>query len=471
MDDEIIGVGITVVKTNHLNNILLEETGFKTGDVYLVDNSNKIITPTRFGPFSLGEEINTTNLENCWIHKNIADADNLIMHSEFSNFKHDANASFMGTHRFLPALDVCLIVEINSVAETKDLNKDIKGFWVTTFLIIMFLIVMGAVYNFSLTSTLRKQISSKTEELQNKVIKEEKTKKAMLHILSDFKKINSELKEKQKESKRINKELKILNKEKDGWSKELEKTVKKRTKELEKVNKKVSKVLKSKTEFLNQVAHDLRTPLTPIKILLDGVLKSDKSLAKDTKKNLTIVQRNVNSLSYLITEVLNLVRIESGKTKYNYELVDFSGFLKEIISNNEVVFKKKNVTLNLEIDKNLPKVKIDKDKIHEVIDNIISNSIKYIDKKEKILNISIKKQKSSLIFSLQDNGIGIEKKHLEKMFTEFYKVDQYHGGNSFGLGLSICKKIIESHGGKISVTSEGLGKGTTLSFSLPTYKY
>lgn len=265
--------------------------------------------------------------------------------------------------------------------------------------------------------------------------------------------------------KEINKQFDKINK----FNKELESKVNQRTKDLENANKNIKRLLKTKTEFLNQVAHDLRTPLTPISLLLNNVLKQGK-YDKKTKERLTIIKRNVQSLSYLVTDVLNLVRLDSEKNKLNMEIKDPIKFVKEYIEMNKPALEKDNIKIMKKFDNNIPTLKFDPNKIGQVIGNIISNARKYYDKKEKKMIFEIKKQKKEVMFKIIDNGKGIDKKELKSIFKEFYKSEQYHGGSSTGLGLAICQKIVEQHKGKIWAESKGLGKGTSIIFTLPIAK-
>jgi signal transduction histidine kinase/ABC-type amino acid transport substrate-binding protein len=466
LDGEVIGVGVMVVSSEVLNSIVSETTGLgETGEIFLLNDLSKMMTPSRFDKEKYLQEINTTASAIC--EKIIFDDNNeLQLHGaqifEGVNYR---GADVTGVVLSISNLDWCLVAEKDRAEVYGPLNKRLTLMWIITTFIIITIIAASIAFNFIITRTLRERVDSQTGMLKKKVSREEKTRKAMLHILSDFKKINVELKEKENEARKINAELKVLNKEKDKWGRNLESQVRTRTRALKKANNDVQNLLHQKTQFLNQVAHDLRTPLTPIRILLDATLK--KKLDAPVKKDLKVVKNNVDSLTYLITDVLNLVRIESGKHSMEFEQVDVKEFIISIIVENEPMFKQEGITISKQFEDKLPTLYIDKNKIKEVIGNIISNAKKYYETKNKKLIFEAKKQGTNLEIRITDNGRGIEKKNINRLFEEFFKVDQYHGGNSTGLGLSICRRTIEQHKGKIWAESDGLGKGTTIVILLP----
>ncbi|MGM5485000.1 MAG: ATP-binding protein [Nanobdellota archaeon] len=309
----------------------------------------------------------------------------------------------------------------------------------------------------NITGRLRKEIRSKTERLNQKLAKEEENRKRMDELIRNLKSTNKELEDKKGE-------LEKLYKYKNRWSKMLEKEVKRQTERLRTANRNISNLLQMKTQLMNQVAHDLRTPLTPIKILTKLIL-SKEDLDPKTKERMEIIKRNTDSLNYLVTDVLSLVRLDSEKHKPVFKDTDLNAVIEDFIITNGPTFEKEGIKINKSFDK-IPNVKIDRNKINEVIGNIVSNAKKYMDKKKE-LTFETKKLKKEVMVKITDSGKGVSKENLEKLFSEFFKVNQYHGGGSIGLGLSICKKIISQHKGKIWAESPGLGKGTSIIFTIP----
>jgi len=260
-----------------------------------------------------------------------------------------------------------------------------------------------------------------------------------------------------------------------NFNEELEKRVQERTAELVEANVRIKRLLDLKTRFVNQVSHDLRTPLTPLLTLLpimrDEIAAiKDKKLKKDLDEMMTRVIGSAEYLSNIVTSTLSISRLDTGKLKLDLKPYSLYDIVKEVIDSHEDVFKDGNIKIINTVKKDLPKVNVDKMRMRELFDNLITNAIKFMDKKEKLLSFDAYIYSDKyLIVSVKDNGIGIEEKHLKKIFEEFYKADPSRHEHSSGLGLSICKRIVELHHGKIWAESPGLGKGSTFKFALPIY--
>jgi len=260
-----------------------------------------------------------------------------------------------------------------------------------------------------------------------------------------------------------------------NFNEELEKRVQERTAELVEANVRIKRLLDLKTRFVNQVSHDLRTPLTPLLTLLpimrDEIAAiKDKKLKKDLDEMMTRVIGSAEYLSNIVTSTLSISRLDTGKLKLDLKPYSLYDIVKEVIDSHEDVFKDGNIKIINTVKKDLPKVNVDKMRMRELFDNLITNAIKFMDKKEKLLSFDAYIYSDKyLIVSVKDNGIGIEEKHLKKIFEEFFKADPSRHEHSSGLGLSICKRIVELHHGKIWAESPGLGKGSTFKFALPIY--
>jgi signal transduction histidine kinase len=167
----------------------------------------------------------------------------------------------------------------------------------------------------------------------------------------------------------------------------------------------------------------------------------------------------------LVDETLKIAEISSLNTKYNIKDFNFSNLINSIIEENKPLFEMKKIKINNKFSSNLI-VNADELKIKEVLNNLISNAIKYSeDNGEVSLNYKIENNK--IIFSISDSGKGLNDDQLNHIFDEFYKADESrHNLSSSGLGLSICKRIIEKHGENIWAESKGIGYGTTLYFTL-----
>ncbi len=260
-----------------------------------------------------------------------------------------------------------------------------------------------------------------------------------------------------------------------NFNEELEKRVQERTAELVEANVRIKRLLDVKTQFVNQVSHDLRTPLTPLLTLLP-IMKDemaaikDKKLKKDLDEMMIRVIGNAEYLSSIVTSTLSISRLDTGKLKLELKADSLHDIVVEVIVSHKELFEEKHVKILNTVKADLPKVNVDKMRMRELFDNLITNSVKFMEGKEKLLSFdSYIYSDKFLIISVKDNGVGIEEKHLKKVFEEFFKADPSRHVHSSGLGLSICKRIVEIHGGKIWAESPGVGKGTTFKFALPIY--
>lgn len=226
------------------------------------------------------------------------------------------------------------------------------------------------------------------------------------------------------------------------------------------------KIDMERKEFVANVSHELRTPLTTmrsyVEALYDGAWK-DEELAP---KFLNVTQNETERMIRLVNDLLQLSKLDSRDYQLNKELVDFIVFYDRIIDRFELT-KQQNVIFIRKLPKKAAFVEIDEDKLTQVLDNIISNALKYSPEGGKI-TFSIKEQEQQIIVSVSDNGVGIPKENIDKIFDRFYRVDKARtrklGGT--GLGLAIAKEMVEAHGGRIWASSKE-GKGTKISFTLP----
>ena len=281
------------------------------------------------------------------------------------------------------------------------------------------------------------------------------------------------------------------------WSSTLDNEVKKRTKELETANKQLSvsneqlKMRdKAQQEFINVAAHELRTPRQPI-ISLSGVLLH-KVKDGENHELIDVIFRSAKRLQRLSHDILDVTRIESGLLRLNKERFD----LKQVISNtvddyrNQIKNSRRNIRLVYVLDKKetweggdvgarqeqlYPPLQIvdnndiiieaDKGRIIQVVDNLLSNALKFTN--EGTISISVERKDSQAVVNVKDNGQGIDSGILPKLFTKFASKSQTGGT---GLGLFISKSIVEAHGGKIWAENNADIRGATFSFSLPVNK-
>jgi len=230
----------------------------------------------------------------------------------------------------------------------------------------------------------------------------------------------------------------------------------------------IKAINRMKTEFLARTSHELKTPLTPLLMQLQFLKKGDfGNMNKKQGESLVMIERNIKRLASLINDILYYSKSSAGKVKLAKKKINLEKLASEAIKTMQNKAKKKIVGISLNHEK-LPLVECDPDKITEVFVNLIDNAIKFVGKNGKI-QIETKKDGENALVSVQDNGIGIDKKNLPKLFypfTQFAEVStRKHGGT--GIGLSISKSLVECHGGKMWAESEGKGTGTTVYFTLP----
>ncbi|MGC9327393.1 MAG: GAF domain-containing sensor histidine kinase, partial [Candidatus Hinthialibacter sp.] len=223
-----------------------------------------------------------------------------------------------------------------------------------------------------------------------------------------------------------------------------------------------------KNKFLGIAAHDLRNPLGVIMGYLKlfsqgyfGDLKEEQNLI------LTKLQNNCDAMLNLITDMLDVSAIESGKIDLNLQVVDVVHFLDECLKTSTHLAKGKSIEMSLHIDSGLPKIIFDPNRIQQVVDNLVTNAIKFSESNTAI-QIHTSLQEDGIWISVTDQGQGIPEHELGLIFNPFTKISvkPTAGEKSTGLGLAIAKKMVEAHGGKIWVKSE-VGKGSTFTFSLP----
>jgi signal transduction histidine kinase len=237
--------------------------------------------------------------------------------------------------------------------------------------------------------------------------------------------------------------------------------------ELERANRNLERLNQAKDEFISIASHQLRTPLSIIKGYLSMVLEGDYGQVRKSLANiLERVYLSNERLIRLVNDLLNISRIESGRLEYRKEVANLEEIINELIEEFKIKAKEKNLYLNVECSKDLPLVNVDIAKIKEVISNLLDNAIKYTERGG--ISVFCTQSDGYIKFVVQDTGAGINDEEKGKIFEKFSQGAYGRAaGGGLGIGLYICKKFVEGHGGKIWVESEGLGKGSKFIFSLP----
>lgn len=233
----------------------------------------------------------------------------------------------------------------------------------------------------------------------------------------------------------------------------------------------LQKLEQQRRDFVANVSHELRTPLTTIKSYLEALDDGALSDATLGPRFLKVTRRETERMIRLVTDLLQMSRLDSAATHFHKQPLPVASFLEEVANGFAISSRQKGIHLELRVRKTLPEVWADRDQIRQVLDNLLSNAFKYTAKGGKIRLTATQKNKECVEIRIEDNGIGIPKKDLSRIFERFYRVDKARARNmgGTGLGLAIAQEIIRAHGGQIDMTS-ALNKGTTVSFTLPVYR-
>ncbi len=276
----------------------------------------------------------------------------------------------------------------------------------------------------------------RTEKRLNDYVKQlEKSELAMISMLEDIKISKNEIEE---------------------LNKDLERKVEERTHEVE-------RLLKQKNDFIHMLGHDLKNPMTPLTTLLP-ILKH-KNNDPEIQEIIEVMSKNVDYMKNLILKTLQLARLNSSSNTLDFENTDLLEEVDKVVFNNKINLDKNNIDLVNLVDENII-VSADRLRLNELFNNLLSNSVNYTPNGGKIV-IDAQTLGDEVKVSIRDTGRGMTKEQVERIFDEFYKADESrHDFYSTGLGLPICKKIVENHGGRIWVESPGPGKGTTFYFTL-----
>lgn len=251
--------------------------------------------------------------------------------------------------------------------------------------------------------------------------------------------------------------LKQMHREVKDLNRSLEKKVVQRT-------ERIKQLLEQKDEFINQLGHDLKNPLGPF-IQLLPILENHISDEKDNHM-IKVLSRNARYMQNLVKKTLDLAKLNASETTLSFEDVSLSDIVEEVVELNASLFDENDVVVENNVSTDCL-VHVDLLHIEEVFTNLFNNAVKY-SKDEKWIGVDAVEKDDYVLVSVHDKGIGISEEQLPYLFDEYYKVDSSrHDFDSSGLGLSISKRIIEKHGGRIWTESPGLGKGSTFYFTLP----
>ena len=238
-------------------------------------------------------------------------------------------------------------------------------------------------------------------------------------------------------------------------------------KTLEEKNIYLNRLNELKDEFLANTSHELRTPINGIIGIVESMIDgATGSISEEQKYNLAIVANSGKRLSNLVNDILDFTKLKNNDIALQLKPLDLKVIVDTVIVLSKPLIKGKDLILTSEVDDSLPLIEVDENRIQQILYNLIGNAVKFTESGKVVVSATV--TDDNVAVSIQDTGIGIAKDNFDKIFESFEQADgstsRLYGGT--GLGLSITKKIVELHGGTISVEST-LGKGSRFTFTIP----
>jgi signal transduction histidine kinase len=242
------------------------------------------------------------------------------------------------------------------------------------------------------------------------------------------------------------------------------------TGELKRANQRLTELDRLKDEFISTVSHELRTPLTSIRSFSEILLDNPDLQLAERNQFLEIVVKESERLTRLINDILDLSRIESGRMEWHLSTCDPKDILEDALAATSGLFKDKGIILEPEFASDLPRITVDRDRLMQVVINLLSNAAKFAQAEGGRVKVRMARQERQLAVSVEDNGPGIPPEQFEAVFDRFHQLgsDTMTGKpKGWGLGLTICRQIVEHFGGRIWV-EPGRPRGAVFRFTLPT---
>jgi signal transduction histidine kinase len=236
--------------------------------------------------------------------------------------------------------------------------------------------------------------------------------------------------------------------------------------QLEQQNLAIQEANRLKTEFVSMVSHELRTPLTSIQGYAELLLE-DEQIAEEQRESLTLVKKNADRLLGLINDLLDLSRMEAGRVDLHRTSLDLARLIPEVAGSLRPLIEAKRQRLRLDLGEALPAVWADQDRVTQILTNLISNAHKYT-LVEGSITVAARRDDGFVRVDVSDTGTGLSPEDQAQLFTKFFRAHERspQAGGGTGLGLVICRLLVELHGGRITVSSAP-GQGSTFSFTLP----
>jgi signal transduction histidine kinase len=216
-------------------------------------------------------------------------------------------------------------------------------------------------------------------------------------------------------------------------------------------------------EVLAVVSHDLRNPLNTVSMAASLLLEVELPPEK-TRRQIQLIERSATTMDGLIQDLLDVSRAESGSLSLEMQEEPIPPLIQEVVEAFTLTAEEHHIVLKREIESDVPRVKIDRARMRQVLSNLIGNAIKFTADGGQV-TLRVEKKSGELLFSVSDTGRGIQTDEIGRVFDRFWQSKKSKKAGA-GLGLAICKAVVQAHGGRIWVQSEE-GKGSTFFFTLP----
>jgi signal transduction histidine kinase len=244
--------------------------------------------------------------------------------------------------------------------------------------------------------------------------------------------------------------------------------------DLEKANVRLTELDRQKSEFVSFATHQLRAPLTAMKGYASLLLEGDMGkLPKEAKQGVDRIYESTKTLTSIVDDYLNISRIELGTMKYAFETIDLKMLIEDTVAELKPNIDKSGLAFAFMAENSGTDYRItaDRDKLKQVIANVIDNSMKYTPKGSIAATLSLDKPHHKFIFAVKDSGVGIAPETLPRLFQKFSRADNANKVNirGTGLGLFVAKQMVEAHHGTIRAESAGEGKGSTFIVELEPF--
>jgi two-component system phosphate regulon sensor histidine kinase PhoR len=221
-------------------------------------------------------------------------------------------------------------------------------------------------------------------------------------------------------------------------------------------------------DFVANVSHELRTPLSILRGYIETLLDSPEPSREELSQILGVMERHSKRLDLLAQDLLTLAQLESTNSNLQLGNVDVASLFADVIRDWEKKLATKQLTVTVDVPPDLPAVHADRQRLQEALYNLVDNAVKYSPERDEI-RLTARQRAGEIVLSVSDNGIGISKEDLPRIFERFYRVDKSRTAENIrgtGLGLAIVKHIAQLHGARVDAESE-IGKGTTIHVLLP----